>query len=286
MPRPLRQYYSDEPARIVVDPDLGSVVAPWVRHRQRLVDGIGSLTADQWRAQSRCEGWTVRDVMCHLLDVDPFWVLSLTSGQAGSPTTFLKGFDPKAMPAELVDAKAELTTTDVARRFEENTSTFVDAVTSIDGDDWSATAESPLGHVPAWLMLAHAMWDSWLHEYDVFEPLDLAAPVDLDELAVVTWYTLVFGATQGGLLQDDRPVGTGATEPIESPVRFDELPATMRVRIDTGVQIGVTSPAAASVGSAVAFVEHVTGRRDWPAGDHVTLPDDLDEHLRRAREVL
>jgi hypothetical protein len=147
-------------------------------------------------------------------------------------------------------------------------------------------AESPVGHVPARLVLAHGLWDSWLHERDVLAPLGLTPPPDPAELSTVTWYTLFFGAAQGGLMRDRRPVSTGATEPIDAQLRFDELPDPFRVTVDTGVFVGRGTDPATSVGSAAAFVEQLSGRLDWPAPDAHALPRALAAHLERAREIL
>ena len=52
-----------------------------------------------------------------------------------------------------------------------STDTLIAAVEELDGDDWHAPCEAPFGHLPDRLVLAHAFWDSWLHERDIFEPL-------------------------------------------------------------------------------------------------------------------
>ena len=272
--RPLRHFYGDESARLEVDACLGSVVEPWSRHRERFLDELTSLTDDQWQTESRCAGWSNRDVICHLLDVDSFWTLSLESGRAGTPTAYLGAFDPKGTPLDLVNAKSAMSTSEVFDQFEQNTATFRKTVDSFTPDDWSSMSESPLGHVTSRLTLAHALWDSWLHERDILEPLGLTPAPDAEELNVATWYTLFFGAAQGGLIGDESPVGPGATEPIEAQLQFDEAVDPVRVVIGTDVSLGAaTDPVPA--GSAVGFIEGLTGRIDaFP-------PDDVDATRRR-----
>lgn len=286
MSRPLRHYYNDESVPLEVDASLGPVLDPWVRHRERFVDELSSLTDQQWRAESRCDGWSTRDVVCHLLDVDTFWMLSLNAGRDGAPTAYLRDFDPKATPLDLVDAKANLTTAEVNEQFAANTAAFIDTAKSFTDDEWSTISESPMGHVPARLTLAHALWDSWLHERDVLVPLGQEPQSAADELAVVMWYSLFFGATQGGLIGDSQPVGEGADAPIDAELRFDEVPDNpVRVRVDRGVRLeraGQPTPA----GSALDFVEALTGRTEWPVTNGTELPTDLTAHLARARQVL
>ena len=79
----------------------GHAVAPPAQ--RRLATRLDDLDDDQWAAGSRCQGWTVQDVVAHLTTTNQFWALSITSARAGEPTRFLDGFDPVAVPAELVD---------------------------------------------------------------------------------------------------------------------------------------------------------------------------------------
>ena len=47
-------------------PDAGGVGDACNRQRRRLLDTLAALGADDWRAPSRCDGWTVQDVVAHL----------------------------------------------------------------------------------------------------------------------------------------------------------------------------------------------------------------------------
>ncbi len=136
------------------------------------------------------------------------------------------------------------------------------------------------------VFMAHAFWDSWLHERDILEPLGLAPAIEPDELLAATWYTLVVGALQGGLLEDDAPVGPGPDAPIGAVLRFDDLPAdALRYEIDTGLHLTRANGAeSVEAGSALDFVEEVTGRRASSALDG--LPPDLRAQLERAAQIL
>jgi uncharacterized protein (TIGR03083 family) len=280
--RPLRQYY-DEVAPIEVDERLGSVVTPWLRHRQRFAARLAALTDEQWAAPSRCAGWTNQDVVSHLVTADEFWVASLHGAAAGSPTAYLAGFDPTAVPEALVAPTRSLAPGEVLDRFLAVDERFVAAVTSQGDDAWASLGESPVGHVPARLALAHALWDSWLHERDILVPLGLEDPVEADELRVAAWYVLAVGSAQGGLLGDPAPVGPGLTEPIDATLVFADLPDDpIHLVVDQGVLVERASDGRPA-GSACELVEGYTGRRPIPAG---ALPTALDEHLRRAFQIL
>lgn len=284
-PRPLRQYY--EPVDVVVDDDFGSVVEPWVRHRRRLLAALTALSDDQWKAQTRCDNWDVRGVISHLVTVDGFWTMVLTAALArDTPTTFIRGFDPSTGTDALIAPMIDLPPDEILEQLAGTTDRIIATVERFGPDDWSARAEAPFGHMPARLIMGHALWDSWLHERDILVPLGLAPPVEEDELLVATWYSLVVGGLQGGLIDDPEPVGAVAEQPIDVTIRFDDLPGwPVRVEIDTGVRVtrGDESDAIAS-GAAIDLVESIAGRS--PVSGLGVLPPDLATQMARAGEIL
>ena len=280
--RPLRRYGAHTTTIEVAD-DLGDLVEPWTRHRQRFLDALTALDEDAWRTPSRCDGWDARGVALHLSSADMFFAVSLTSGAAGNPTDFLADFDPTSTPAAMVASEGDLSGAEVLERFRKGHDSLVGAVNAVD--DWTAVAESPMGQVSSRLVLAHALWDSWLHERDIFEPIGQAVPVLDDELRAVTWYALTMAGLQGGLLDDPTPAGPGPDEPVDEAVTFDDVDLALHVRYDTGVHLDRVDPAAATpVGSARAMVETATGRAPLPEPN--PLPAALAEQFARAMAVL
>jgi len=169
------------------------------------------------------------------------------------------------------------------------------ALAGLTGEQWTATTrctswdapgEAPFGHVPARFLLAHAYWDSWLHERDVLQPLGLADVVERDDLLAATWYTLVVGALQGGLVGDTDPVGPGPEAPIDVTLGFADLPDDpLHLTIDHGVSVmrsdtGDCVPA----GRALDLVESLAGRIG--ADELDSLPSDLAGQLGRAALIL
>lgn len=282
--RPVRQYYDG----VVLDvEDVGDPREPWVRHRRRLLEQLGTLDDEQWHATTRCTEWDARGAVSHLVTVDQFWVLTLGNARdRQAPTTFLREFDPSTATEALVGPLLELSPAELLERFSASTDALVDLVGAFDADDWASLGESPFGHIPARYLVGHAFWDSWLHERDVFVPLGLAPPVERDELLHVAWFSLLVTGFQGGLLDDAEAVGPGPAAAIDVALRFDELPDDpFHLRVDDGVHLhrpnGVTPVTA---GSAVALVETVTGRRPMTAV--AALPADVVEQIERAVKIL
>lgn len=285
--RPLRQFY-DEAVTLDVASELSSVVEPWRRHRQRLLARLAELDEGGWANTSRCDAWSTQEVICHLASADAFWAMSLLGAKERSPTSVLNGFDPSTSPDGFLGALRDAPGAEVLEAFSEATSVLDATVSSLDEADWAATGESPLGHVSASLVLAHAHWDSWLHERDIFVPLGEEPPVEPDELMAAAWYTLVFGAAQCGLLNDPSPVGVGLTEPVEATFTLDDLADTaLSLRIDEGVRLRVGDPEASTGHArAVDLIEELTGRPTGNPSVAATLPPDLLAELIRATELL
>jgi hypothetical protein len=280
----MRQYYDG--VAIEVDDDL-PLHDPWLRHRRRLLAELEALTDEQWKARTRCDAWDARGVVSHLITVDGFQSMCIGAAAARTPpTTFIRGFDPATGTDALVAPMLDLAPDVLLGQLVATTESFIATVDALEGDDWDAPGEAPFGHLPARLLLAHSFWDSWLHERDILRPLGLAPAVEPDELLAATWYSLVVGALQGGLLADPDPVGPGPETPIEVTLRFEDLPEDpLELRIDTGVRVArANGDHAVPAGSAVELVEHFTGRE--PAGTLKALPPDFSSQLERAALIL
>ena len=143
---------------------------------------LGELDDDAWRAPSRCDGWSVQDVIAHLVGVNDFWRGSVLAGLAGKPTQVLAKFDPAATPPLLIGPMRSLTPSEVLEQFVASNDRLVGTFADLDDDGWRTLAESPPGHVPVRLLAQHALWDSWVHERDIALPLGLPVPVEADEV--------------------------------------------------------------------------------------------------------
>jgi uncharacterized protein (TIGR03083 family) len=157
-------------------------LAPVVRQRKRLAKMLGDFGEAEWKSPTRCEGWTVQDVVSHLVSVNAFWQMSTQAGVAGAPTRMLENFDPAATPPLMVEPMRALAPSEVLDQFLIANDGYLDALHALDDDGWSAIAEAPPGHLPVRLLASHALWDSWAHERDIALPLGITQPEEDDEV--------------------------------------------------------------------------------------------------------
>ena len=188
----LTPVYGSDPV-LALDVDHHAAVAAAIRQRRRFVEELAALDAEAWAHASRCEGWTVRDVVVHLDTTNTFWRYSISAGLAGSPTRLLAEFDPVASPAAMV-AASPAGPTEVLASFQASTEALCDLWEGLDDEALVATAEAPPGHVAVGAVVHHALWDSLVHEHDVLGPLGLEVPRHDDEVAGALAYAAGLGA--------------------------------------------------------------------------------------------
>jgi uncharacterized protein (TIGR03083 family) len=259
------------------DPDLLRVVAPeldpcvpMVRQRRRFAERLATLDAGQWATPSRCAGWSVQDVVTHLIGTNQFWAMSVTAGLAGTPTAFLTDFDTDATPAQLVGAARPRSGEETLKRFVRTNEAIFDAIAGIDETGLSALAETPPGHLPIRALLLHALWDSWVHERDVLVPLGLVPDEEPDEVAA----SLLYAAALGPVIM----AAGGSTRTGVLGIEASDPDVVFHVEIGPNVVVR-TGPAPGGVpkltGGAVPLVEAIGGRAPFvhPLGgdDHWML---------------
>jgi uncharacterized protein (TIGR03083 family) len=245
----------DGPPVLQLAGPIGDPAVPLLRQRRRLVELLAGLDETQWAAASRCEGWTVRDVIAHLVGVDQFWAVSAGAALAGEPTRYLQAFDPVATPAQMVDGMQDLAPAAMLERFGDGVEALADLLGGLDEERWSVVAEAPPGHVSLHALALHALWDAWVHERDIVLPLGLPPVVETDEVRASLRYVAALGpalsATRGS-------VRTGT-------LVIDGTDPEAHVVVDVGETVVLSdrdAPAGAVrvVGSSVELVEALSFR--------------------------
>ena len=172
-----------EHVQVLIDP--APMVTAYARHRRRFAASVRELDAEALAASSRCERWSVADVLRHGLDVDE-WMHRIWSGQ---PLPF-GAFDPVKTPDEFVTARRATPDLDVRDRFVDSAGSMAADVEASDAERWALPSFSPLGAVPWWMSALHVFYDSWVHERDALVPLGTTVPVVEDEAVPVLAYNL------------------------------------------------------------------------------------------------
>jgi uncharacterized protein (TIGR03083 family) len=187
----LTPVYGDRPILAVELRDAGS--HPILRQRRRLEDLLRELPVDDWHRPTRCEGWTVQDVITHLSSTNGFWAFSIGAGLAGEPTRFLATFDPVASPAQMVDQVRGTPVDQTLAEFVAGNDALAAVIDGLDEAGWATIAEAPPGHLPIRLVADHALWDGWVHERDIALPLGRRPDVEADELRSCLRYAVGLG---------------------------------------------------------------------------------------------
>ena len=249
----------DGSALLTMDGALDDQREPVARQRRRFAALLADLSDDQWHAPSRCAGWSVQDVVAHLVGVNAFWRASIVAGLAGTPTRVLVNFDPAATPRLMVEPMRVLAPTDVLAEFVASNEALLEVIEGLDANGWSTLAESPPGHLPIRLIAQHALWDSWIHERDVAQPLGIPTREEPDEIHSCLRYA---AALSPGLAVTNGAATAGvfAVDARDPECRFVvAVGESVTVRAE-----GDWSRASALRGDAVPLVEALSLRAPLP----------------------
>lgn len=243
-----------DPGLVTFDPPVDDPSVPALRQRRRLGALLADLDDRQWATKSRCQAWSVRDVIAHLVTTNRFWAYSIASGLAGEPTRILTGFDPVATPAALVDAMSAQSPAELLAQFDESNEALATAIGQPDAASWSAIAEAPPGHLAVSAVVLHTLWDSWVHERDIVLPLGLDPALEEDELTCCLLYAAALGPIFLAVRGSTR-TGAFAVEATDVPHFVVEVGPEVTVR--TGPAPAGTT---ALAGTAVGLIESLSFR--------------------------
>ena len=167
---------------------------PVIRQRARMAALLDGLDDEQWAAPTRCEGWSVQDVVAHLITTNQFWSLSVARGLGRRPHPHPGRVRPRRHPRPVGRRRAvphgglkpSSSSGPRTRRWRPRSARS--ARTS-----WSRLAEAPPGHIAIDLLALHALWDAWIHERDIALPLGLPVVEEADEIAGSLIYIVALG---------------------------------------------------------------------------------------------
>jgi uncharacterized protein (TIGR03083 family) len=240
-----------------------------LRQEYGSIHGVCSaLSADQWDVQTCLPGWTVRDVLSHIIGAE-----AMLSGEE-SPIVDVSHLDhmqnPIAEANEVwVEFMRSLTGAEMLARFDDVTTRRLAALDAMDQVDFDAPSWTPAGHNETYgrfMRIRH--YDCFMHENDI----RLAVGVPPKE-------------TVGDL---DSAVGEVATGLGYIVGRRAGMPDGSRVRIDLTGPIARTYLIAVDGRAAVvdSFDQASTVGLEMPATLFLRLTGGRDDHSFRTAEKI
>ncbi len=251
------QFYDGTGAPLDVGVDPTAVAPAWFGHRARLTEWLTALPASAWAGPTRCGRWSVGELTRHLASVSQFEGFTLHQAHKGAPTRLLQGMDAQTTPSAAAELLGDLEPEVLLETLRAADERIATTVAGWSAGDWDRTAEAPPGHVPAWLSLAHMLFDSWVHEHDLLTPRGEVPVVKASEVTIVVAYAISLAGFVGGVA-----TGSGAT----LDVRLTDC--DLRVGLDATGARAVTragwAPDGAPVveGTAGQVLDVATGRSD------------------------
>lgn len=136
---------------------------------------VSQLDERSFGAPTPCPGWSVRDVVSHLVGFE-----LMLAGEPLPPTPevrpdYVKN-DIGAINEAFVIERRGRSQGDVVREFRDITTAAIERLRSLDDDQWEVVGWSPEGNAPYHRFMETRLLDSWIHLQDIRDAI--AMPSD------------------------------------------------------------------------------------------------------------
>ncbi|MEV6771534.1 maleylpyruvate isomerase family mycothiol-dependent enzyme [Nocardia sp. NPDC051030] len=219
----------------------------------RLVDGLDETA---WRTPSALPGWTVFDVIAHVIGTE-----SLLLGEP-TPDVDVSGEhirnDIGTLNEKWIESLRPLTGPQLLERFREVTTRRLKALDELTPEAWAELVPTPVGLAAYGRFMRVRLFDCWMHGLDIADGLGVAAE-EGGPIAETAFAELLPGLGRSVVKGAGATDGTGVTVEITGPV-----PRTLHVAV---------------VGTRANLVESLDG----PADVVLTLGSGLFARLRGGR---
>ncbi|WP_024802436.1 maleylpyruvate isomerase family mycothiol-dependent enzyme [Nocardia sp. BMG51109] len=137
----------------------------------RLTDG---LPEDRWRLPSPLPGWTVFDVLAHVVGTESM-LLGEPTPEADTDLRELAHIHNGigALNEKWIRSLRPLTGAELLERFRATADRRRAALTAMSDEAWQSPSESPVGTVPYARFMQVRLFDCWMHELDIADALGL-----------------------------------------------------------------------------------------------------------------
>jgi uncharacterized protein (TIGR03084 family) len=160
-----------------------------------------ALDEHGWSSPTRCEGWTVADVVLHLAQTDQLALASAQGRFADALAGLGRGLERTGNvddgAAAMVERERGLPNAELYERWRAGAAALRDTLAASDPHervDWVA------GQLSIHTLVATRIAECWIHAGDVAEAVGLAqVPTDrLEHVARLAWRTLPYAFARGG----------------------------------------------------------------------------------------
>lgn len=252
------------------------IVQVWEHQRDRCAKALGALSREHWSRRSRCQSWSVADVVAHLGDGARRMTLVLET--TGADTTF-RDIDPRTEPANWI-AGTDRAHALLLDEYLQSTQRLFDLARDAASARPTFRVWAPYRRLIPWeLFMVHGLFDHWLHERDILIPLGCTHEPTSIDTSITATYSVLVAAVVASMHQPLAPVhlhltglggcctkvdvgfGTATTAPI-CKCAGDADGAADAVHI-ADVLTGRTPTVAAHVVAAPELVQSLATLADW-----------------------
>jgi uncharacterized protein (TIGR03083 family) len=174
---------------------LAARVALIQAEAERLAQYLSTVSLDAWRQSSACQGWEVRDVVAHLVEVAQFYVRTITRGVQGDMARPPELVPPAIAPAAFIAQSAiacrerlgEALLSTFCTRYAELSALLA----QLDDGDWEKLcyyASEPRSR-PVREFLALSVQELAIHGWDIRSRLDPAFHLSSESVTVLVQHT-------------------------------------------------------------------------------------------------
>jgi uncharacterized protein (TIGR03084 family) len=180
---------------------VNEILAALAEQQAELDSLINPLDDAAWARPSRCDGWSVSDVVLHVAQTNEMALASLDHALDAYYARMLDGLPPMANVDDgagaMVDKERGAPAAEVYGRWRDGVDALMKAFAAADPHDrvpWVA------GTLSAHTLSTTRLAETWIHTNDVAFGLDvdLPSPERLKHIARLAWRTLPYAFTRAG----------------------------------------------------------------------------------------
>ena len=203
---------------------LDGLFAEW----DAIVAMVDGLSDAQWQAQTPLPGWTVRDVVAHVIGTESMLQgVSTPDADIDMLTLDHVRNDIGALNERWVRKLRGISSTDLLDRLRTTTDQRREALSALTDDDWNQITATPAGPDTYGRFMRVRTFDCWMHEHDIRDALDRPAG---DPAGQSSWLALDEMAASMGFV-----VGKLGGAPDGSRVRI-ELTGPLQRTINVAIE--------------------------------------------------